>query len=201
MKWQIDERLAGVTELCDRIYFIGFGSNTIDVLHSKSFIRLDTIFIPDAVLIVDMAGCHLNMCLYLVDSGEQCVWKVMLNGNIITKLLNDKVSLPMRISVVSQGRVLMPSQNPVGLNIYTCHPDGELNYERFVKLPPNLKRVQTAVETSTRDFVVIYIKDNDTYCICNVNKAGNVISSSDIVSGPGEKQIKGFIDVALDSSD
>jgi len=86
-----------------------------------------------------------------------------------------------RLSVMSDGRVLVTSDKPPTISIY----DHDACLQQTIKLPDDMEEPQYAVQTTAGTFIVSHGWINSSLRrVCEVSKAGQIIRAYPSQSGP-----------------
>jgi len=190
-----------VTQIFGRIYVVCCRSNKLGVFDSRTYKKLKSRTVHEASdNLLDMAGCRESRCLYLVDSDNNCVWSVAVNDEKrVYKCLSKYVAPPTRISVISQGRLLMINQSAPELVIYKISPNENLvSTHTITIMQQDVGEIMCAKETPDGDFVCCFTENSASpNRICIVNHRGSVSSICDIQ--PRKLSMNQFLDMALDN--
>jgi len=91
MQIKLDARriVVGLAELQGRLYILSVFSKSITVYDSETFTPLADVMMEEGKRLSDMAPSHVSQCLYIVDEGSGCVWRLTAQGHHVTCFLSD----------------------------------------------------------------------------------------------------------------
>lgn len=122
---------------------------------------------------LDMAACRTSNCLYIVDRGNTCVWKVgNSDSNTVVHWLAG-VDWPFTVSVSETGNVVMTRWGqPSVLELYKSDASLILS----IPFPANIEYPWHAVETSKENFVISHWKrDSNFWSIVELSRDGVIL--------------------------
>lgn len=187
--------VSGMAELNNKLYIVMHEHSSIRVFDCKnSFKELSPIgtgsdqsgnSLSDPWF---MGACPINNCLYITDRKRKCVIKFAIqdkNPEIFKSDLGD----PFRLSVTSDGRILIPIW-PSGLEIYST--DGSL-YES-IPLPSDMLEPYHAIQVKEGAFIVSHgDKKSELHRVCQVRwskrKGSRIVWSYGYERGNKEHQL------------
>jgi hypothetical protein len=202
-----DRLVTGLTKLNNKLYVVYNEYDTINVyMAQQPFTQLPPIHINAMKRPTDMSACSINNCLYVVDYGSNCVWRVN-TYNKVDKWLQDTNAL--RLSVTLEGQVVLliatDVQGSVGNR--TCHGRVEVYNAAglklsVIKLPNNIINPYSVIQSANKTFIISH-GDNDTeqQRVVEVNNEGKIIASFGGSRGSGLGQLYGPYDIVFDSEE
>ena len=194
-----DRWVYGVTKLQNRIYVLCYNPNSIMVCEDKAPFALREIETPQIRSPFNIVASQPWNCLFVIDIGNHCIWKVSTDNNTISLWLSD-LGHVTALSVTNDGHVLIINEDDAGshsLEIYG--PDAVLTDR--IQLH-DLGVPLYAVQTSSGSFIVCHKmeddEDGDIWLISELDAEGILIRSS---SDKDEAQLSEPSHLFIDSND
>jgi hypothetical protein len=171
----IRRQVCGMTTMDNKLFVVYDQSDTIYVYTTQpSYTELAKVHVNGLQTSVDIAACSINSCLYVADSGSECVWKVKIDEVKVDKWLKG-VRTAQSISVTSEGHivVLILSVPQSRVDIY----DTDAVKLSSLQLPCTIPR--RVLQTVNKSFIVCDGSGpSDTeQRVCEVNNEGVVVKS------------------------
>ena len=145
----------GVAHFENKIYVVCDSNSWIDVFlaNPKWCSTNQRIITSNSSIFDDIIFSPVSTCLYASDHIEHCIWKITREHNV-SKLVENvgDVGWPGKLSVTTDGRLLLSGGRPPSLDIYNS--DG--SHMQNIVLPQNIAFLRQAVETSTKTFIVYH---------------------------------------------
>ena len=179
--------MKGICQLCDRLYVVCDGSNSLRVYHSfQPFSHIEDVEIKELKSPQDVASCDKRLLLYISDGSNNCIWRV--TTDFMVDRWMDGVGAPFTLSVIAEERFLMSgiTEDTPSLNIFA--PDGALLQR--LSLPNDVIDLQHSIQSTTPgNFLVSHGQPRDDEMtssrLCEVSKEGQLIrTNSEIVLQP-----------------
>jgi len=163
----------GVTQIHNVVYIVCNASSTILRFNATTHQRLTNIVVKDMRVPSDIVACEQTSQLYVADAGEDCVWRVSLDGEDIKRWLSKSLIdrfKPFKLSVTS---------THLQVSLYRIHQlmqfDSDGNELRRVQLPDNMDP-EHAVESPTGTFIVsLYNAQLKQGQVVEVNTGGEAL--------------------------
>ena len=142
----------------------------------------------------DLIACTKNGCLYMLDKGNWCIWRISvhINGSFQKWVTLNGEELSgnhhMSLSVMIDGRLLVISNNPPRLE---CHhrDEAELKSE-VIDLPEDMQELTYAVQMKSSNFLVCHgWTRSPLRRICEVTMEGELLRSFGSEVGAGDGQL------------
>lgn len=173
-----DRWVYGVTKLQNLIYVLCYNPNSIMVSEDKAPFTLREIETQQIRSPYNIVASHPWNCLFVIDIGNHCIWKISADNETISLWISDLVHVTA-MSVTSDGRVLIINQDDESshsLEVYG--PDAELTDRIYLH---DLGVPFYAVQNSRGSFIVCHKMDadgDDVWLISELDADGMVMSSS-----------------------
>ena len=146
--------VSGVAYSDNKIYTLQDGPKSLHVYGDREpFALQKSIQINEVQDPEDLAYSNSSNCLYITDKGEQCIWKIDLRNDQVTKWLR-QISQPYRLSVSTEGHVLILKESNSFWYIEIYRSDAVL--QRRLQLPNEILEPQHAILSSTGDFIIAH---------------------------------------------
>jgi len=178
--------VTGVAQLHNWIFIVTFKSNVILVYDAQSFQLLEDIIVFDTenpMQAFDIAASKTFGCLYIFDYNNRCIWRLIYEShvskqNIIKYLSMGEQSCTWKLSVTSQGQILILRRGPPKLDIYQPGDSEKITFTKSIPLPPLLKGPQHAVESPFGTYLISHgLKKHGTHRVCEIGKDGQILRS------------------------
>lgn len=168
-----ERNVFGVAAMNGRLFALLSNSILVFGAQGPSYDPIEEIKVPRFLYPFDLAASPFVPCLYVVDDGHRCVWRVDDDrDHAVTRFL-DGVGEPSTVSVSLQtGHVtLLRSGQPSFVEVV----DSDGQSVSVVELPDDVIEPQHAVATSSGETVVCFRQRNrKVWCVCLFDRQGNV---------------------------
>lgn len=167
----------GVTYSENKIYTLLQAPKSLRVYEAREPFALQKIINIDEVQNPeDLAYSTTSNCLYITDEDDECIWKIDLRNDRVTKWLFP-MSEPFTLSMSTEGYVLILKGNIISWHLEIYGSDAVL--QRRIQLPNEIREPQHAIQTPTGDFIISHsmiLPPSKIWVISKVSSDGQVLS-------------------------
>jgi len=176
----------GITKFNNKLYVVTCGSDLINVFTAQppfSFSQLADMHLRGLKTPWDIAGCAVNKCLYVVDWGSECVWRVsdtnvdkwLLIANVWRLFVAPDGNLAMIIRTDIKGELAKGQETWHGVvSVYNA-AGGRLTH---IKLPDIITNPHGLIQTKDKTFILSHgdfmTKLNR---VVEVNNKGDIVAT------------------------
>jgi len=182
----------GITVL-GRDVFVVHDTSLVYVYNSISFTSAHNLMITGAEQLQGIVSCSHNNCLYVIDPGQNTIYRYDLSNNVTTKWSVSETCCGL--SVTTCYNVLATIYTTGRIQEYTT--DGSL--VRKISLDSSIDGPLHCVQLSTGNFVVSHCLHQHRVCI--VDTSGHIIQSYGQSQGSGVGQLNHPLLLVVDIHD
>ena len=191
------EEVKGVTLLGDVLYVLREKErDQIEVYDVINYCLKCHITVPNILRCADMTSCEHYRCLYIADSGVECLHRLEVQGATTQWAVNDT---PRGISVNAERNVLVTCDDARKIKEFSSHGD----ILRELVLPDDVILPWHSIQTRNGEFIVCHggIFD-EVHRVCRIRADGcHVIRSHGGQSGSNLGQYCGPRHLAVDNNE